>query len=519
MDSKLHSMVRLWTNLTSPQKLILTFFGAAVAVASVLVGTIASRPDYDVLFANLKPQDAAAITQKLSENKVPYRITGNGTAVEVPSTDVHQVRLNMAGEGLPEGGSVGFEIFDKTSLGVTDFAQKMNFQRALQGELQRTIGTLQGVQDVRVHIAMPDETLYSAEEKDASASVLLELNGSGSLNEEQVGSIVNLVSAAVEGLKPERVNVADTRGNLLHDGSGVDSGGIKMSSSQLGIKRNVERGIQHDVETMLDKVVGPGKAVVRVNARLSFDSRETTSELFEPSGEAGSGIITSQETTRETYGSGARNAGGVPGTASNTATGAAQPPANATRDGYEREQENTKYQVSKKLERVAQAPGGVEQLSVAVLVDKEVGADKIASIEQAVAAAAGIDPARGDRAVVQTVAFPKAAAPAKPTLAASAGKYLEVGRNVAALVILAVFALFLRGALSRQSINIQTQTTHPVQDIIHAQEPTPQPIVLEKRLPPEMDIPLESAQQIAREKPEEIVEVVRTWMSDNKRAA
>jgi flagellar M-ring protein FliF len=322
MENKLRSFFQLWTNLTPPQRVIVSFFAAALVVTTVVLAMVASRPDYTVLFSNLRPEDAAAIVQKLRDSKVPYRVTANGTAIEVPSASVYEVRLNLAGQGLPQGGNVGFEIFDKNSLGVTDFSQKMSYLRALQGELQRTISSLDGVSDARVHIVLPDDSLYSSEKKDASASVLLRLDGSRPPSDEQVAGIVNLVSAAVEGLKPERVSVVDTRGNVLADGSGQGRDSLRLTATQLDIKRAAERAIRSDVESMLDRVAGPGKAVVRVSARMSFDQKQTTSEIFEPAGGGTQGVIASQERTREVYGAGARSVGGVPGTASNV-----QPPA------------------------------------------------------------------------------------------------------------------------------------------------------------------------------------------------
>ncbi len=460
MENKLQAFARLWSNLTPPQRVIVTFFGAGVVVAAVAVAMVATRPDYTVLFANLKPEDASSIVQKLRDSKVAYRVTGNGTAVEVPSRDVSEVRLNLAGQGLPQGGNVGFEIFDRNSLGVTDFSQKMSYQRALQGELQRTISAIDGVSDARVHVVIPDESLYTTEQKDASASVMLRLNGAARPSEEQVSAIVNLVSAAVQDLKPERVTVVDTRGEVLSDGSGADRAGLKMSETQLDVKRGVERAIQSDVETMLDRVVGPGKAVVRVSSRMSFDQKETTSELYEPVGSGTEGIVSSKETTSETYGTGARGVGGIPGTSSNVAPAAPRPPsAQASAQGYERRQESTQYQVSRRMEKTAEAPGKIEQLSLAVMVDEKVGREKILTIQQAAAAAAGIDTARGDKLVVEAIEFPAEEAPAKMPIAASVGKYLGLGRNALAMLMLAVFLFFVKGALSRQTISIEAERT------------------------------------------------------------
>ncbi len=533
MENKLRSFFQLWTNLTPPQRVVVSFFAAALVVTTVVLAVVASRPDYTVLFSNLRPEDAAAIVQKLRDSKVPYRVTANGTAIEVPSASVYEVRLNLAGQGLPQGGNVGFEIFDKNSLGVTDFSQKMSYLRALQGELQRTISSLDGVSDARVHIVLPDDSLYSSEKKDASASVLLRLDGSRPPSDEQVAGIVNLVSAAVEGLKPERVSVVDTRGNVLADGSGQGRDSLRLTATQLDIKRATERAIRSDVESMLDRVAGPGKAVVRVSARMSFDQKQTTSEIFEPAGGGTQGVIASQERTREVYGAGARAVGGVPGTASNVQPPAQRPAAApaAGQTGYEREQESTRFNVSRRTETVEGAPGQIEQLSVAVMVDREVGPEKLAAIRQAATAAAGIDQARGDRIVVESVEFPKEETAGKAPLAASLGKYLNIGRNTLAILLLVGFALFIRGALARQNITVENPQAEPAalradgapalagagEDL--AAGASPPAAALQKVEMPELTIPLESAKELAKQQPEEIANVVRTWMSDERRAA
>ncbi len=530
MENKLQAFSQIWTNLTSGQRVIFTFFAAAVVVAMVGVTLLASRPDYTVLFSNLKPEDAASIAEKLRDSKTPYRIAANGTAVEVPSKDVYDIRLNLAGQGLPRGGNIGFEVFDKGSLGVTDFSQKMNYLRALQGELERTITSVDQVADARVHIVIPEDTIYSDKQAQATASVLLNLKGTGRLEQENVASIVNIVSAAVEGLKPERVTVADTRGNLLADGAGEDKLGLKMSASQLDVKRSIEHSIQQDVGSMLDRVVGPGKAVVRVSARLSFDTKETTNELYQPAAGANQGIITSQEKISETYGSAARGtvgAGGVPGTGSNM-----NPPVPRTTSGtsgasggYSRIQDTTQYQVSKKLEKVAEAPGRVETLNVAVMVDNEVGPAKLALLKDAVKAASGANRPT-DNVVVEGVDFPKEKAMEKPSLTASLGKFTDIGRNALAIVMLIVFAFFLKGTLAKQSITINggqmalsrnSALGIQEQGTDGAQQSPSAPAL--RKSSTNMDVPVASAQELAKQSPQEIATVVRSWLSEDKKVA
>lgn len=555
-------------NLSSSQRLIVTFFGAGVTVAAVVISMVASRPDYTVLFSNLKPEDAASIVQKLRDSKVSYRVSANGTAVEVPSKDVYEVRLNLAGEGLPQGGSVGFEIFDRNSLGVTDFTQRMDYVRALQGELQRTISSIDQVNDARVHISIPEDTLYSDKEKEATASVLLNLRSPGEIDQEKVASIVNLVSAAVEGLKPEHVTVADTRGKLLSDGSGSSSA-FRLSASQLDLKRGIENEIQRNVETMLEPVVGRDaegnpKAVVRVNAQLKLDSTETTTESYtRPAGAPGAnGLLTVDETTSETYGKGAGQGagapvGGAPGVASNTQPNAASPPTTGQREnGYNREQYKREYMVDRTTQKSQSLPGQVQKLSVAVMVDKDVPATKLESIRNAVAATAGITPSNGT-VVVESVEFPKEKPADKPGIASSLGNYLNVGRNALGIILLAGFAFFMKGALAKQTITItggaaRTQTASGGGSLFGGGEfpasgasaqasespfsnfsqdagpasftgesaggPSEPASVHMKKAPDEPGLPLGEAQELAKSNPEEVATVVRTWMAEDRAA-
>ncbi len=563
MDSKLQAITQIWANLTSSQKLILTFFAAGVTVAVVGLTMFASRPDYTVLFANLKAEDAAGIVQKLRDNKTLYRVSANGTAVEVPSKDVYEVRLNLAGQGLPQGGSVGFEIFDRTSLGVTDFTQKMDYVRALQGELQRTISAIDQVADARVHINIPQETIYTDKEKPASASVLLNLRQSGQINEEQVASIVNLVSASVEGLNPEHITVVDTRGKMLADGSGSSSG-YKLTANQMDLKRSVENEIQQNVETMLEPVVGRDKdgnpkAVVRVNAQLALDSTEMTRETYQkPVGTEGDGMMTSDEATTEDYGKGVKlptAAQGTPGTTANTR--AATPPATAAttsagQNGYFRDQHKRNYLLDKTVQTTTTMPGQVSKINVAVMVDKDVPMQKLDSIKKAVAAAAGITPTNG-QVVVESVDFPKEAPAAKPSLVSSMSSYVNVGRNALGLIMLLVFAFMMKGALAKQTISFTgnnagsgeySQNSFAAQGFPGAgseglasshfpvgatgdgqrsseseQIAYPAPASLHMKKPTEdIGIPIADAQDVARSTPADVAHILRTWMSEDRAA-
>ena len=338
---------------------------------------------------------------------------------------------------------------------MTDFGERLNYQRALQGELARTIAHLDSVEEARVHIALPAERLYTSEQKAPTSSVVLKLQGSQRLDAAQVRSIVHLVSGAVEGLAPESVAVLDTRGRLLSnpDDSGPGGTGLAAASNQLQLRREYERGIEAAVQSMLDGVLGPGKSVVRASAELVFESVERERETYEPAAE-GNGVLESRREFRETYrGLGEGAAVGVPGVTSNTGSSGSK--VSVTRkpgaDEYEQSEVTAQYLVSRQRERRVQPPGQVKQLSLSVFIDKEADLGEVEDLSGAVAAAAGIDPARGDVVVITRMPFPPPAAEEKGSKAyAIRDFYFRVGRDFSAIAITALFLHFVFGLLRRQ---------------------------------------------------------------------
>jgi flagellar M-ring protein FliF len=249
-------------------------FGVTSTVLLIVVSMVATRPHMVVLFSGVKPEDAGAIVAKLQETKVPYEV--DGTTIKVPEKSVYETRIQLASAGLPQSGTVGFEIFDKTSLmGMTEFSQRVSYQRAIQGELTRTINQIENIVDSKVIIAIPEESVYSQNDKKPTASVTVKLKPGNTLDSDKVAGIVHLVSSAVEGLEASRVTVVDMNGNMLSeatdDPTGIDP---RMSSTQLKLKREYERVVEQDIQSMLERVLGPSKAIVRANAKINFDRKE-----------------------------------------------------------------------------------------------------------------------------------------------------------------------------------------------------------------------------------------------------
>lgn len=347
--------------LTSVQRMgLLTLLALAIAAIPVLM-LMGREPDMTVLFSNLEDADVQAIAGRLEAQQIPFSMVGNGNTILVPNDRVHELRMQMAGEGLPESSGVGFEIFDRTSLGVGEFAQKVNFRRALQGELSRTISQMPGVQRARVHIVIPERRLFSNDREPARAAVVVTPKRGGTLTQAQVEGVVHLVASSVEGLDPSQVTVVDSRGQVLSRPE--QEGQVELSGSQLEMQRSMEMDLERRVQTMLDQVLGPDKSVVRVSAALDFRQVEVTEEQFDPETQ----VVRSEQRSQEKV-TGNDGPAGVPGTRSNVPNEDPPEGANSSKEA-KRKSETVNYEVNRKVSKVIEASGTIQRLSVAVLVD------------------------------------------------------------------------------------------------------------------------------------------------------
>ncbi len=340
-----------------------------VALAGSIAGLIAvtlwtQQPDMQVLFTNLNPEDASGIVDKLKETKVPYETTGGGTTILVPSAQVHELRLQLASQGLPHGGGVGFEIFDRSSIGMSDFVQKLNYRRALQGELARTIAQMPEIERARVHLATPERRLFGTEENRARASIVVSLRNGQALAKTQVNGIVHLVASSVEGLQVKDVTVVDGHGRLLSSAAGSDDA-AGLTGSQLEYQRTVEKDIETRIQSMLERIVGQNKAVVRVSGILDFRKIETTEERYDPNGQ----VVRSEQRGQEKSNGVNGVSGGVPGVQSNVPPGTDQEPPQTSSTSNQTKNETVNYEISRTVSRIVESSGSIKQLSVAVLVD------------------------------------------------------------------------------------------------------------------------------------------------------
>jgi len=341
---------------------------AAIALTAIVITAVAALfffnqgPEYRVLFSNLSPEDSGAVIEKLKEKRVEYSV--DGTTISVAADKVYETRMELAGQGLPQGGGVGFEIFDKTSFGVTDFVQKVNYRRALQGELARTISQIKEVESARVHLAIPDKGVFLDEKKGAKASIILRLKAGRSLTQGQVSSIVHLVANSFDDLKPDDVTVVDTAGRMWTKDAGADQV-VQLTASQLEYKKSIEKDMESRIQSLLEKAVGVNKVVARVSVDVDTKQVERTEEIYDPNSQ----VVRSEQRNKEKT-IGASMAAGVPGVMSNMpgqAKGAAG--VKGTPAQSQKQDEVINYEINKVVSRVIEPVGGIQKMSVAVLVD------------------------------------------------------------------------------------------------------------------------------------------------------
>ena len=421
--------------LPPARRLVVVGAGVGSLVLVLASAWWAQQPLYRPLFTNLGTDDAVAIADALAAERVPYRVEDGGRAVLVPAERLHALRLTLASRGLPAGGGVGFEIFDKQQLGgQTDFLQRLNYQRALQGELARTIGELGGVESARVHLALPERSLFVAQDRSPSASVVVKLARGGTLSRAQIDGIVHLVAASVQHMTPGAVTVVDESGAVLTADSRADE--TLGAGGAVGYQRAIERSTEERIESLLATIVGHGNVIARVAATVDFSRTERTEETYDPDRTA----VRESRALRE---GGAETRGG---------TGETGNPRAARRDDTQR------FEVSKTTSHTVAPVGTVKSLSVAVLVDgsfrEENGtrvfvprpADELERLKALVASAVGISEARGDRLEVTSAPFQAPEPEPPPTGLAAVPSWVPslAGRALGVVLVLGVLAVVVR---------------------------------------------------------------------------
>ncbi len=395
-----NQLSEIWNRLNSRQRRMMVAVGVLTVVMLGFVLRQSLQPDWVLLYGGLQAETASAITSELQAESISYKLARQGTAVMVERDQLYELRLQLANKGLPGSSGVGFEIFDRTSLPGTQFSNQVNLQRALQGELSRSINCIGEVMASRVHLVLPKDSLYG-ESTEASASVVLTLRPGTQLAHPQVQGLVNLLAAAVEGLKPQAVTVVDAGGNILSGGLGGGEGAGQMTAAQLATKQEFEENVRQRLQSMLDAVIGQHKAIVRVQAELSFDTEHVQSEVYsEPEGtNAG---LTSAHTVEETYEGSSKPTGVAAELAANIGAGVSSGSGSGGGKYLSRE-ETRKYELSKQIIERTTAAGQLKRLTIAAIVDKDLAQSAVSQVREVLEAASGYDETRGDKLVIQSM--------------------------------------------------------------------------------------------------------------------
>ncbi len=514
------------------------------AVLGVMSGVWmwSQSPDYRVLFSNFSDRDGGAIVAALQQSNVPYKFADGGSAILVPANQVHDVRLKLAAQGLPKGGNVGFELMENQKLGVSQFLEQVNFQRALEGELARSIQSLGAVQAARVHLALPKASVFVRDQQKPTASVLLNLHAGRTMDPQQVSAIVHLVASSVPDLPTKNVTVVDQNGNLLSE-SGKQGNSNGLDPTQLKYVQELQQSIVKRIESIVTPIVGANNVRAEATADVDFSHSEQAAEIYKPNGTPNASAIRSQQTS-ESQSNSPLGASGVPGALTNQPqpnasapiSGASAPGSTAATGstasaGNVQKDMTVNYEVDKTVRYVQQPMGGIKRLSVAVVVNykKEVAKDgkvtmkpltdaEKTQITDLVKEAMGFNKDRGDSLNVVNSPFAgaeKEVIPETPIwkrpeavdMALSGGKYaLGIG------ILLYLFFAVLKPLFARIMKTFEPPPALPEPDLAqipHEVEPM-------GSKPRSYQDNLEAAKTLARNDPKMVANVVKAWVGTNE---
>lgn len=524
----------------------LLMLGAA-AVIAVMAGIVlwGQKPEYRVLFSNFSDRDGGAIMTSLQAANVPYKFAEGGGAILVPADKVHEIRLKLAAEGLPKGGSVGFELMENQKLGVSQFLEQVNFQRALEGELARSIQSVGAVQAARIHLALPKASVFVRDQQKPTASVLLNLHPGRTLDQQQVSAIVHLVASSVPELPPKNVTIVDQSGNLLSENN-KPAGTNTLDPSQLKYVQELQQNIAKRIESIITPIVGLNNIRAEATADVDFSTSEQAAEIYKPNQVPSSATVRSQQTSESSNGSGAA-ASGIPGALTNqpapaataplttlpAAVGAPGAPTAAAATPSQRDT-TTNYEVDKTIRYVQQPMGGLKRLSVAVVVNHKrvVGKDGKVSIRpltdiektqitDLVKEAMGYNKDRGDTLNVVNSPFagnekeeivkpPIWERPEAIDMGLQAGKYLAIG-----IVLLILYFKVLKPLLNKLNppplLALTDDSDEPVKTVEELEEES-KPMGIH---PHSYQQNLEAAKELSRTDPKVVANIVKAWVGND----
>ncbi len=506
-----------YSNLSTPHKIL--FLGTIIAVLSS-VGFVlyqVNKPDYVLLYSNIPEKEMASTVEQLKQAKIPYKIEEN--KIFVPRKDLYNARLTLAKAGLPKGGK-GFEIFDEQKLGSTEFVQKVNYQRALQEELARTITHMEKIEEARVHLVLPEESLFVKDEKPPSASIVIKVKQGQQLSSSELQGIVNLVAGAVRGLTEENVTILSTDGQILFRKDPIQTS-FQLSDLQLRYKQRIEEELQRKLHSMLAPVLGEKGVISRVNVDIDFSQVKVSEDIFDPD----SATPRSQQRIIEKQQGPSKGPKGNPDVPINIESKLLvnNPPKTDDTSGQqssERQEEIINYELNKTTRQVIYTPGTIKRLSVAVLVDgpyKEekvqnvikktfVGRtpDEMKAIEDIVKKAVGYNDARGDQISVTNIPFTAEQIPPVPATQkwiALAKENYKIILNL--LIVLALFFFVIRPLMKRLD-----------KIIVEAKKLPKKPEEIAEAEAPKLISPREKSIMLVQQHPEKAAEIISSWIRE-----
>ncbi|WP_337262988.1 MULTISPECIES: flagellar basal-body MS-ring/collar protein FliF [unclassified Serratia (in: enterobacteria)] len=541
----------MWSRLrANPKMPLLIAASAAIAIVVALLLWVKS-PNYQVLYSNLSDRDGGAIVTQLTQMNIPYRFTENGSALLIPAEKVHETRLRLAQQGLPKGGAVGFELLDQEKFGISQFSEQINYQRALEGELSRTIESLGPVQNARVHLALPKPSLFVREQKPPSASVTLALQTGRALDDGQINAIVYMVASSVAGLPPANVTIVDQAGRLLtqSDGSGRD-----LNAAQLKYANEVENRYQHRIEAIIAPIVGSANVRAQVTAQIDFATREQTDEQYQPNQTPDKSAVRSRQFSQSEQ-LGGQQIGGVPGALSNQPSAPATAPietpkpaataapsntpasvntstasANSHLPQNTRRDETTNYEVDRTIRHTQQKAGAVERLSVAVVINT-LGTDKdgkpvpmskeqLAQVEALVREAMGYSSSRGDTLNVVNTPFNDVEPGGSELPFWQSQAFIDQLLNAGRYLLVLLVAWLLWRKLVRPQLQNRQVTLAAVQAPVSPQadvnHPSHEELALRKKSQQRVSTEVQNQRirDLADKDPRVVALVIRQWMSN-----
>lgn len=508
-----------WASLKKWQRFSLVFVALLVLSGVLSIAFLAGRTAYDPIFSGLDARDQDEVITYLKEGKIPYRTDPAANAILVPSSHVYEARIALAAKGIPRNGVVGFERFDQSKVGRTSFQEKVDYNRALEGELSRTIGEMSSVSSARVSIVVPESKLFLEQQQPSTAAVLLKIRSGADFDQTQAKAVIHLVASSVEGLKPENVTLVDADGRIPFDDLLNETltirDGRKVVLKQRQFERDYEMELEKKIKDTLEKVYGPGKVKAAVRVELDFDRRQRKNRIVSPLPDKVHGVVQSTQNTEEAYKGPAGITGGIPGTTTNIPgyvvnTGQLPGPAE-----YERTDNVTNYDNTTHESEEVESQGKVRRITATVLIDGKLNQKDLDTWRNAVGTAIGTNEERGDRLSIMSMPFDTSVADAYAArLAEERKRRLIVGLGSFMILLLAVSVLLVlwmrrRKQAMSQGIRLgsEAEQTPSLRELLE----NPDLMTAQG----ELSVLEEQLRNYAINNPEEFANLIKSWVVDD----